>query len=285
MPKIRGRKKSILVIMLAILVGVVIYLFFMSEKAIAPTEGNALVLPSAIATATSTSSGKYQDISDNQVEAAVMMYHHIGSLPSGADDIRKGLTVSKEEFDSQVKYLTENGYNILTLGQLDKAIENKKVPEKIAVLTFDDGYDDNFSEALPILKKYKVVGTFFIISSKVDTSEYMSRDQIKELAKAGNEIGSHSATHPSLDKSKGAQLEKEVKKSKEDLEAISETPIISFCYPAGKYNDETIKALSDAGYKIAVTTHGSTGTLATDKLLEIPRYRISANMSFSALFR
>jgi len=206
-------------------------------------------------------------------------------LPESADQIRIGLTVSTEEFESQIKYLTENDYQFITLGELYENIEKKKVPKKAAVLTFDDGYDDNFNEAFPILKKYNARGTFFIISSKMGESEYMNEDQIKELSKSGNEIGSHSVTHPSLERYSGDYLNRELMDSKITLSDLTGKEVISFCYPAGKYNEKTIAAVSEAGYKIAVTTRSSTGVLFTSQLLEVPRYRISSNMSFEALFR
>ena len=280
----KSKKTRLFVILASIIAIVALYYLFLADKVIAPESTNNFSQSSLVASSTATQ-GNYQNIENGEVQAHVLMYHHIGALPSDADDIRKGLTVSAQEFDSHVKYLTENNYQIMTLGQLDQAIEQKKVPTKVAVLTFDDGYSDNFTDALPILKKYKVVGTFFIISSKLDTSEYMTKDQIKELSKDGNEIGSHTLTHPSLDKLKGTALTKEVAQSKTDLEALTGVPVISFCYPSGKYNDDTIKAVTDAGYKIAVTTHASTGIILTNQLLEVSRYRISSSMSFPALFR
>ena len=279
----KRNKTNIFLLIIVILVIIVVYNIFAADKATAPETANNFQVQ---AEANSTvAPDKYQDISDNQIEAAVLMYHHVGSLPEKADNIRKGLTVSKEEFETQLKYLSEKNYKFLTLSELNKVIEKKEVPEKAVVLTFDDGYDDNFNDAWPIMKKYKAKGTFFIITSKIDKSEYMSKDQVKELYSAGNEIGSHSITHPSLEKLKGQALEKELKNSKEDLEILTGGKIVSFCFPAGKYNEETIKALVSNGYKMAVTTQSSTGSISLDQLLEIKRYRISPSMSFEARFR
>jgi len=219
------------------------------------------------------------------VDAAILMYHHIGALPENADDIRIGLTVSTDEFSSQVKYLADHDYIFLTLGALEKAIEDKKVPEKVAVLTFDDGYDDNYYEALPVLKKYKAVGTFFIITSKIDQSEYLTRDQILALQDAGNEIGSHTIDHLNMTNLHGASLDQQLTGSKSTLEELTGKTVNSFCYPAGKYNDKTVEAVSNAGYKIAVTTHSASGQIDINNLFELDRYRISANRSFEALFR
>lgn len=278
---IKKKRANFFVILAATVVAIAIFLIFMSEKAIAPVPNADFIGPSSVA----KSSAVFQQVVASQINVSVLMYHHIGPLPENADNIRKGLTVSTEEFESQVKFLKEKNFSFLTLEELNKAINDQKIPEKIAILTFDDGYDDNYSQAFPVLKKYKAKGTFFIITSKIDNNEYMTEDQIKELSSAGNEIGSHSLTHPSLDRLKGLSLEREVKNSKEELGGIIGKPIVSFCYPAGKYNEETIKAVSDAGYKMAVTTHASSGTISSNQLLEISRYRISASMSFPALFR
>lgn len=277
--KKRAKLNYLLIIIAAALI-VMVFSVVTADRAFSPT--------SEVLNETSTPTPELENLEDlegEEVKASVLMYHHIGGLLENADQIRIGLTVSTEEFESQIKYLSENDYQFMTLGELYKNVEKKKAPKKVAVLTFDDGYDDNFYEALPILKKYNARGTFFIISSKIGDSEYMSEDQVKELSKAGNEIGSHSVNHPSLERSSGDYLNKELVDSKNTLSDLTDKEVISFCYPAGKYNDKTIAAVSEAGYKIAVTTRSSTGLLLTSQLLEVPRYRISSDMSFEALFR
>ncbi|MFH1855416.1 MAG: polysaccharide deacetylase family protein [bacterium] len=277
--KKRAKLNYLLIIIAAALI-VMVFSVVTADRAFSPT--------SEVLNETSTPTPELENLEDlegEEVKASVLMYHHIGGLLENADQIRIGLTVSTEEFESQIKYLSENDYQFMTLGELYKNVEKKKAPKKVAVLTFDDGYDDNFYEALPILKKYNARGTFFIISSKIGDSEYMSEDQVKELSKAGNEIGSHSVNHPSLERYGGDYLNKELVDSKNTLSDLTDKEVISFCYPAGKYNDKTIAAVSEAGYKIAVTTRSSTGLLLTSQLLEVPRYRISSDMSFEALFR
>jgi peptidoglycan/xylan/chitin deacetylase (PgdA/CDA1 family) len=281
MPK--KHKKNIILLILAILAIIIAYNILLTDKAIAPEASSDS--SRAVIQETATSQIELQSIQSNEISADVLMYHHVGPLPQNADNIRKGLTVSTQEFDSQIKYLLEHKYKFLTLGELAQAIEAKKVPGKVVVLTFDDGYNDNFSEAWTVMQKYNVTGTFFLIVNKLGTSEYMSKDQAAQLQSGKNEIGSHSMTHPSLEKLKGLSLEREVKNSKEELEKIISGKVVSFCYPAGKYSEDAMKAVALAGYKMAVTTHSSTGMLNSDQLLEIPRYRISSSMSFEALFR
>jgi peptidoglycan/xylan/chitin deacetylase (PgdA/CDA1 family) len=282
-----GRKKSSKFwFLLAITI-----IIFATLQLINPIEANAPSDGRSSATediATSENSGlknnSFQDLSDNIAEVAVLMYHHIGPLPDESDKIRYGLTVSEEEFESHLKYLKEGGFNLMTLGQVESAIDNDKLPPKTVVLTFDDGYDDNYLYAKPILEKYKFPATFFVISSKVGQVEYMNEDQIKELSK-NHEIGSHSYSHPSIARLSDYYLERELKQSKEELQELIGRDIKSFCYPAGKYDDKAVEKLKEYGYKIAVTTEASSGSLDIGNLLLVPRYRISPARSLETLVR
>lgn len=218
------------------------------------------------------------------VSPKVLMYHHVGALPSDADDIRKGLTVSGENFDAQIKFLVNNKYNVVTLEKLYELIAKGDDVSNTVTLTFDDGYDDNFNVALPIMEKYKVNGTFFVIASKIGQSEYMNKVQIKEILSSGNELGSHSVTHPSLDKLSGSKLKSEIVESKKMLEELSGGPVYSFCYPAGKFSAEAKSDLKESEYKIAVTTQAGK-PFSTDKIFEVPRYRINPNTKLESLFK
>jgi len=279
----KTKHQILFLIILAAVIGLMILLW--PKKSIAPEASSIGQYFTPSVTITPQQSGQIVAAKSEIAKASVFMYHHIGPLPEKADTIRKGLTVSSEEFESQVKYLTENGYKMMSLEKFDELRSNSQIPDKLAILTFDDGYDDNFVYALPILKKYNATGTFFIISSKIGKTEYMNEDQIKALVSAGNEIGSHTVNHLELDKLKGQSLEKEIAQSKADLEKVIGRPIISFCYPAGKYNDETVAKAKEVGYKYAVTTRSSTGAIDPNSLFEIPRYRISAGRNIEVLLK
>lgn len=218
-----------------------------------------------------------------EINPKILMYHHVGPLPSDADDIRKGLTVSPENFELQLKFLKDNGYQTMTLDEMYAEVAGGGDVSRVAVLTFDDGYDDNFTYALPLLEKYDAKGTFFIISGKIGKSEYMNSDQIKSLVASGNEIGSHSVTHPSLEKISENKLKEELTKSQEDLEKLIDQKIKSFCYPSGKYSENVIAMLKESGYKIAVTTQKGQ-PFSTAKPYEVPRYRINPNTTLENLF-
>ena len=268
----KTKRKILVVGIIAALIALII--IFYPKKSVAPKN---TVLVSSASVAPTVSSQVLADLkwpSNRTVSVRILMYHHVGPLPADADDIRKGLTVSTENFDKQLEQIKNSGFRVATMAGLYEAVAKGEDTSKTIVLTFDDGYDDNFSYAWEAMKKYDFVGTFFIISGKIGQAEYMTEGQIKELAAAGNEIGSHTVTHPSLEKLSSGKLETELVDSKAALEKLTGRAVISLCYPAGKFSDVVEKAVEQAGYKTAVTT-AAWKPFSTDKPFEVPRQRMS----------
>lgn len=178
----------------------------------------------------------------------VLMYHEIVAGPNS-------LYVAPEELAGQLQWLKENGYTAITLKQLyDYYTEGKPVPAKPVVLTFDDGYSSYYWNALPLLKQYEWPGTLFVITGFVGERGYMTWDQVREAARQGTEIGSHTVRHPSLEQVSGERLVGEIAGSRNKLESELGQTIEFFCYPAGKWNEETLRVTREAGYLGAVTT-------------------------------
>jgi peptidoglycan/xylan/chitin deacetylase (PgdA/CDA1 family) len=282
----KKQKTNLLQIIVLILIAVFIVWFFLRRESKLTVNADVLVNQTSVAAISATPSATASVANElpkgKEIQASILMYHHIGPLPEGADDIRKGLTVSAATFEAQMKKLKDGGYNVVTLNELYNKIASS-VPEKTVVLTFDDGYEDNSSVALPILQKYGFHGTFFIITSKIGNADYMSEDQIKDLAKNGNEIGSHTVYHIGLDTVKGTTLDNEIKDSKIALDKLLSQNTTSFCYPAGKFSDEAKADLLKDGYRIAVTTEASKGTFSTDNIYQVSRYRVNPGSSLSFL--
>lgn len=142
------------------------------------------------------------------------MYHSI--------DYEKGneLRVPKEQFKEQMKYLKDNGYTTLTLNELYNFLEkNKPIPEKSIVITLDDGYVDNYTNAYPILKELGFNATVFVITSNIDKDKRtLTSKQIKEMDEAGIQIASHTYNHDKLDDLSYEKQLQTMKKSKDDLE-------------------------------------------------------------------
>ena len=191
------------------------------------------------------------------LKVPILMYHYISDPPADADVYRVDLSVTPEMFRQQMAYLSDNGYTPIDLYDLSAAIvSHKELPEKPIILTFDDGYLDNYEVAYPILQEYGFTGTFFVVSEFIDQQRegYMTWPMVEEMAAAGMRIESHSRTHPDLRDMDRDRLIWEILGSQETLAAhIGYTPRY-FCYPGGSYDEATIQMLSELDFWGAVTT-------------------------------
>ncbi len=198
-----------------------------------------------------------------KVKIPVLCYHNI-SRPPYFGVKRRSLHTTPLNFYLQMKILNALGYKALSISDAwDYIIANKV--GKIVILTFDDGYYDNFKNALPILKKFNFTATLFVVSdligsfNKWDYKEInmikplMNEEQIKIWIDSGMEIGSHTRTHPILTKLSEKELISEIVKSKEILERKFKVEIKHFCYPYGIYNDLVVDCVKNANYKSAWT--------------------------------
>lgn len=209
-----------------------------------------------------------------EVKIPIIMYHHIRSYDIEDDPIGTNLSISEEIFTEHLDHLKTNGYTTITFDSLNK-FPNSALPQKPIILTFDDGYDDNY-QAYKLLKKNDMVGTFYIISNYIDRPGHLKFDQIIEMSESGMEIGGHTMNHLDLTNISEEKLASELGESKASLEKIIKKPVESFCYPAGKYNQHVVKMVENAGYKTATTT--KTGIASTkDPRFELKRLRVSHN--------
>lgn len=212
------------------------------------------------------------------LEIPILMYHYIGSIPLDQKNnaFRKDLTVSKDSFEAQLKWLKEKGFTAIYFTNLLRFLNAEKeisLPKKPVVLSFDDGYEDAYTEAFPVLKKYGFRGAFAIITGKIGQEGYLTWEQILEMKKAGMEFLSHSVSHMDLRTLSNKTLGEELTQSKKILEEKLSAPIIGFVYPAGKYNQRIIEAVKKAGYKAARTTKN--GKVTRDsKIFELPTVRV-----------
>ncbi|MBU3098892.1 MULTISPECIES: polysaccharide deacetylase family protein [Clostridium] len=180
----------------------------------------------------------------------VLEYHSISY------DKGNPICIPIKKFDEQMKYLKDNGYYTITLTNLyEYLMNNTPIPRKSVVITFDDGYDNNYTVMFPILKKYKFKATIFVITSLTDVhSNMLTSKQLIEMNKYGIDIESHTVHHDNLKSiSKDNQL-KTLIQSKKYLEKTLNKTINFFAYPYGGYNKSAIEALKEAGYKMAFTT-------------------------------
>lgn len=202
-----------------------------------------------------------------------ILYYHSVMLEVGNE-----LRTPPDQFEAQMAYLKEQGYQSITLNQLYQAFyKGGSLPPKPVVITFDDGYVDNYTNAFPILEKYEYTATVFMVSSYIDGKGFLSWSQLKELAASGWEIEGHTITHPYLSKVDEATLRQELKSSKELLEKGLGKPVDFFAHPYGDYNSVVTQAIKDTGYLMAFTTKRGWANPKEDAL-EVKRVYCYANM-------
>lgn len=187
--------------------------------------------------------------------APILMYHYI-EFQDPNDKIRASLTTSPYTLELQVKTLKNAGYTFMTASQLADVIGSKKeLPAKPILLTFDDGYRDFYTDAYPILKKYNVSATQYVISGYLNNKNHLTVSELQEIAKDNLvEIGAHTVTHDWLKEKPAQEVAYQASKSKQDLEKIIGKKIVSFAYPFGAFDLSATKMVNASGYTNAVST-------------------------------
>ena len=226
----------------------------------------------------------------------VLMYHMVREHIKGAKFNK--LRVKPIQFEKQIAWMKSEGYTFVTMQTL---VQNwGKHPEKTVALTFDDGYLDNLTNALPILKKYDVPATIYVVVDRHDRdwSTYkkahhnsgelmrekkLSNEQLMELVESGLiEIGSHTITHANLNLLDDILCEQEMRNSKEQLQTITGQSINSFAYPFGIYSERDVEVAKKIGYTNAVTTiEGIDGN--NPDMMQLQRIKISGKDSIFAV--
>lgn len=188
----------------------------------------------------------------------ILMYHYIETAP--ASSTLKGLYLNPNIFEGQLKEIEKEKYNSVFVSEVARSLSSKKnLPANSLALTFDDGYEDFYTTAWPLLKKYKIKATVYIIINALDKPGYLTRAQLEEIsASEFVEIGSHTFNHPDLKTLNGKKADYEITKSRKALEALTNKPVLSFCYPYGRYNNYDLRLASRAGYLTALTTAAGT---------------------------
>ena len=185
-------------------------------------------------------------------EIPILLYHRVGHT-------RGHLTVTPERFAADLAELAAAGYRTITLEQFEAFLQDRNVelPDKPVLITFDDGYRDNYEQAFPLLQRYNMQAAFFIITGMIGQPERLSGAQIREMAGAGMSFGSHTVSHRSLGDLPAPEIQQELAISKFDLEDLLGRPVRSIAYPKGSYNYDTIKLAEENGYVAGFTTlHG-----------------------------
>ena len=169
----------------------------------------------------------------------ILEYHQV--TDEVLDPVFEVYNVPPDEFAAQLDFLQAEGYTTITLQDFMRAVHGKTtLPEKPIVLTFDDGYADNYTTMLPILEAHKMTAVVYVITNEIGHAGYMTLEQVKDMQRRGVEIGSHTADHVPLIGLDDALLLNQIRYSKRFLEWSGLSTIYSLSYPNGAFNDEII---------------------------------------------
>lgn len=211
---------------------------------------------------------------DDPVQIPILMYHAVHVMdPSEASNAN--LIVAPDNFEAQIKAMVDAGYYFLTPEEAYKALTENALPaKKVVWLTFDDGNEDFYTIAYPILKKYKAKATNNIITGfvKKGNAGNLTVKQMKEMMAHGMSFQSHTVNHPDLSVNDKATQKAELTDSIDFLEDKLNTKVNTIAYPSGRYNQTTLD-LAKKTYKLGLTTNEGLAS-AKNGLLSLNRVRI-----------
>jgi peptidoglycan/xylan/chitin deacetylase (PgdA/CDA1 family) len=195
----------------------------------------------------------------------VILMYHIVAEPQSTQEARYCCTPPR--FEAHMRYLQETGTRLLTLDQIADALDGRaEWPDAGVAVTFDDGFADTFSNALPVLTRYRIPATMFAVSDLIGGTnnwmsargfpqrKLMSRSDLGKMSAAGFGIGSHTRTHPRLPELDAEGKRREIRDSKARLEDMIGGSVTTFAYPYGLYDEDARQAVQEAGYRLACST-------------------------------
>ena len=186
----------------------------------------------------------------------ILLYHHIQPNEQAKQKGQTALSVDSQIFDSQMSYLASSAYSTITVDQIAQALKNhQQLPPKSIIITMDDGYQDQFTYAFPIIQKYHLTVNLMIPTGLLNNPDYMSWDQLKQMSGSGlAHAYDHTYSHANLGAVDAEKLKFEVMTGKKQLEEKLGKPINIFAYPYGSENNTVINFLTTNGFIAALST-------------------------------
>lgn len=219
-----------------------------------------------------------KEISPGIPAVTVLCYHEV--RPDRDDDC---MNVKPEVFRRHIREFKEAGYTFLDVSNLRKPAAGSSLPEKSLLITFDDGYADNYNYAYPILREEQVPATFFVVSSTVGNNNRMTADQLREMQANGMQIGSHSVNHEILTAMNSKEIDFELRASRATLEKMLGKPVYALAYPTGKVNEAVLDKAKNY-YEIAFLASVKPNQKQT--MYTLQRYGVfSWNQHIESIFR
>jgi peptidoglycan/xylan/chitin deacetylase (PgdA/CDA1 family) len=217
------------------------------------------------------------------VRVPILTYHRVHEYATELTKSQPDLTVEPAAFRAQMEALDRAGYRTIGERQLFAALyHGARLPKRPVIVSVDDGYLDDVTQILPVLRRHRMVATFYVITRRVHEAGFVNTRQIRALEAAGMDVGSHTRTHANLPALPAAALRAEVEGSAADLRAILGHPVYWFAYPYGAFDARVEREARRAGYLLAVTTKGGTSA-STGAPLAIPRIHVGRSATAAAV--
>jgi peptidoglycan/xylan/chitin deacetylase (PgdA/CDA1 family) len=226
--------------------------------------------------------GNQWDHVERVTHVPILMYHYIDTPPANADALLRELAVRREDFEREMQWLKDQGYQSINPDQLIAALwRGAPLPKKPVMLTFDDGYANAWYNAYPVLLKFGFSGTFFVVTDWLDENKpgYLTWDLARAMINGGMYIQSHSRSHLDLRHRTHEWYQNQIVNSIQSIEAHTGVRPRFFCYPFGGYDNIAIRELRAAGIVAAFTDNDSRYEYASNTM-RLPRVRIRGDYTF-----
>lgn len=229
--------------------------------------------------ASSVASVLIPSFSSGSLTLPIITYHYLEVVQNKKDKQRISMAITPAIFEKTLKELSEKKFQTVFVRDIPGILRRTTIANSpLIALTFDDGYEDFFTDAFPLLLKYSAKATVFVISSYIDKPGYLSREQLQVLNDSGLvEIGAHTVHHKNLTNLSLKNADEEIAGSKQEIEQRLGMHVDTFAYPFGKWNPALASLVSNAGFSAAVTTER--GFLQNaDKMMSLRRITAGAFM-------
>ncbi len=203
------------------------------------------------------------------IDVPILMYHHIGG------HFISPYNISTPDFAAQMDYLAKHGYSTVSVDQVAAALRGQiDLPACPVAITFDDGYAEQYNNALPILQQHNFHATFYLVTGYISLSyAFMNWDQIKDLMRDGDWIGSHTYWHAFVGRLAGFELKHQIVDAKTKLGNGLGLSVTTFAYPFGSYSLAAQRLVSDTGFTSAVWL-GASYRESSDRIYKLNRLAV-----------
>lgn len=211
----------------------------------------------------------------------ILIYHAIETPDNPIKLDSKGelvYVINSNDFTQQMKYLRDNEYQVVLLD--DYVNHKEELADNALIITYDDGHITNYTVAFPILQEFGIKAAFFITIKNMNAAEGLKADQLREMAKYGMSIQSHTMTHPFLSDLPSQKIREELWESKKILEDELSQPVDYLALPGGRYNSKVREIAIEVGYKAICTSIIGYNNINSD-LYHLKRWSIMRNNDIS----